>query len=187
MGDAGSGARASDRAADDNDRRGGDLAEPGDNTGMDGDERPAVDGPDTAETEEATTTTADGSAARDVPEDGERPRREVVVPDRLYKTVTVFSTLVAVASVVLGFSFLGAAGTVLENPPGSLFVGLIRSVTGLGLARLDPYLSALALVLGLIGLGLIAGGGWVYAMGSRFRTEGMRKAKNEADEPSNNG
>jgi len=182
MGDAGSGDRGSDRAAD-----GDDPAEPGDNTGMDVDEQPPVDGPNTAEADEATTTTADGSAARDVPEDGERPRREVVVPDRLYKTVTVFSTLVAVASVVLGFSFLGAAGTVLENPPGSLFVGLIRSVTGLGLARLDPYLPALALVLGLIGLGLIAGGGWVYAMGSRFRTEGMRKAKNEADEPSNNG
>ena len=45
--------------------------------------------------------------------DPEQPRRDtdgdVVVPADLYKVVTVFSTLIAVALVVLGFLFLDAA------------------------------------------------------------------------------
>ncbi|PSP76594.1 hypothetical protein BRC81_13250 [Halobacteriales archaeon QS_1_68_20] len=113
-------------------------------------------------------------------------RREVVVPDRLYKTVAVFSTLVAIVSVVLGFWFLSAAGSVLRNPTGSFFVGLLQAV-GLSFSTIEPHLSALALAVGLVGLVLVAGGGWVFAMGSRFRTGGMAKPKDEADEESSDG
>lgn len=48
-----------------------------------------------------------------MPSDPEQPRRDVdgdvVVPVGLYKVVTVFSTLIAVSFVVLGFLFLDAA------------------------------------------------------------------------------
>ncbi len=141
-----------------------------------------VDGGD-RHTDSASDEVADGVGQGD-PDDGSG--REVVVPDRLYKTVAVFSTLVAIVSVVLGFWFLSAAGTVVRNPTGSLFVGLLRAV-GVPFSAMEPYLSVLALVLGLVGLVLVAGGGWVFAMGSRFRTEGMAKPKDEADEGSGDG
>jgi hypothetical protein len=90
--------------------------------------------------------------------------REVVLPLRLYKTVTVFSTLFAVAAVVLGFVVLDAA---------------TRRAT-LEVSEIDPWLAGL-------GVALIAAGGVVYAFSSRFRAEGMRKDKDASDEESDNG
>ena len=51
----------------------------------------------TARTEQNDTT--------DMTTESESGRRDIVVPMRVYKTVTVFSTLLAVVSVVIGFLF----------------------------------------------------------------------------------
>jgi len=96
---------------------------------------------------------ADGSGGRDV-----------VVPLRLYKTVTVFSTLFAVAFVLGGFVLLDAATD--------------RATAEV--SEIDPLLA----ILGLAG---IAGGAAVYAFSTRFRAAGMGKPKHESDEPSNDG
>jgi Na+-transporting NADH:ubiquinone oxidoreductase subunit NqrE len=99
--------------------------------------------------------------------DADEPRgrsREVVVPLRLYKTVTVFSTLIAVAAVVLGFVALDAA----------------TQRATLEASEVNPWLAAL-------GVAFIAAGGLVYAFASRFRAEGMRKDKDASDEDSDNG
>jgi len=90
--------------------------------------------------------------------------REVVVPLRLYKTITVFSTLISVAFVLLGFFLLDAA-TQRASVPAS---------------AVNPYLA-------VGGLAAIAAGGLVYAFASRFRTRGMGKDKDDADESTDNG
>ena len=91
-------------------------------------------------------------------------RREVVVPERLYRTVTVFSTLIAIVGVVAGFVLLDMA---TKNATASF-------------EEVNVWLA---------GLGILAilGGGATYAYASRFRAEGMRKDKDATDEPSNNG
>jgi len=91
-------------------------------------------------------------------------RRDVVVPLRLYKTVTVFSTLFAIAFVLGGFVLLDAATD--------------RATAEI--SEIDPLLA----ILGLAG---IAGGAAVYAFSTRFRAAGMGKPKDESDEPSNDG
>jgi hypothetical protein len=98
--------------------------------------------------------------------------RDVVVPLRLYKTVVVFSTLIAVASVVVGFTLLDAA---------TLQVSLLRAlvVGALGAVGLAPASGTLSAALAATGLVVIAFGAGVYTVGTRFRTEGMGNA--EAD------
>jgi len=98
--------------------------------------------------------------------------RDVVVPLRLYKTVVVFSTLIAVVSVVLGFTLLDAA-TLRVSLVRSLVVGALSAV---GLVPAEGVLSA---ALAAAGLAIIALGAGVYTLGTRFRTEGMGNA--EAD------
>lgn len=90
--------------------------------------------------------------------------REVVVPMRLYKTVTVFSTLVAVLAILGGFVLLDR---------------------GTQRATASPEEVSLPVV--ALGLALIVGGSAVYAFSTRFRTEGMGKPKDDTDEPTNNG
>jgi len=90
--------------------------------------------------------------------------RDVVVPLSIYKRVVVFSTLIAGASVVAGFLVLDAATQRARLPIGEV----------------DP-------VLALLGLGLIAAGGVVYAFASRFRAPGMGTDKDGEDEPSDDG
>jgi hypothetical protein len=90
--------------------------------------------------------------------------RDVVVPLRLYKTVTVVSTLLAVAGVVAGFMLLDMA-------------------TNAGRAAVADINGPLA----LLGLLSILGGAGVFAYGSRFRAPGMGKAKDDTDEPSGDG
>lgn len=107
---------------------------------------------------------------------GRDPRgREVVVPMRLYKTVTVFSTLVAVVGVVVGFVLLDAA---------TLQVSTLRSLVAAALAAVgvpaaEGVLTALFAVCGLASIVVGAG---VYVLGTRFRAEGMGNGNAQDDD-----
>jgi hypothetical protein len=95
-----------------------------------------------------------------------REGRDVAVPMRLYKTVTVFSTLIAVFAVVFGFLLLDAA---------ALGTGLLRQLarsilSALSLSLSDSLLSALFAIAGLLS---IAAGAGVYVLGTRFTAEEM--------------
>ncbi|SDZ87056.1 hypothetical protein SAMN04488065_0905 [Haloplanus vescus] len=106
--------------------------------------------------------------------------RDVVVPMRLYKTVTVFSTLIAICSVVFGFVLLDAA-TIRLSLLRRLVTGVLRAV---GVVAPASVLSA---VLAVFGLASIALGAGVYVLGTRFRAPGMGNAQEDGDEPSDNG
>lgn len=95
---------------------------------------------------------------------GEGTQREVVVPLRLYKTVTVFSTLFAILSVVGGFILVDVATDRASAPA-----------------------SEIDIPIAILGIGLILAGAVVYAFSTRFRTEEMGKSKDDADEPTDNG
>jgi len=120
-------------------------------------------------------TSTEAAEGRRAPGEG-----DVVVPLRLYKTVTVMATLIAILSVLLGFMFLDAA-TVQTGP----LLWVLDAVTGAIGVSYDP--GALTIPFGLAGLGLIVLGAAVYAFSTRFRTEGMGKSKDDTDEESNNG
>nr|WP_251331333.1 hypothetical protein [Haloplanus sp. HW8-1] len=99
---------------------------------------------------------------------------------RLYKTVTVFSTLIAIVGVVVGFVLLDAATIRL-----SLLRRLVIGV--LGVVGIDPPSTLLSAVLAVAGLAAIAFGGGVYVLGTRFRARGMGNPQEDADESSDNG
>jgi hypothetical protein len=105
---------------------------------------------------------AAGDSGRDDADSG--AGRDVVVPLRVYKAVTVFSTLFAVAFVLAGFILLDVATD--------------RATADV--SEIDPGL----LIVGLAG---IIGGAVVYALGTRFRAAGMGKPKDDADEATDNG
>jgi hypothetical protein len=90
--------------------------------------------------------------------------RSVVVPNRVYKAVTVFSTLFAVVAVVGGFIVLDAA----------------TKRASVALSEADP-------ILALAGIGLIVAGAATYAFSTRFRAAGMGNAKDDTDVSSDNG
>jgi len=104
------------------------------------------------------------SSIDDTDADPDARAREVVVPLHLYKVVTVFSTMFAVAFVVGGFVVLDTA----------------TQRARLSLAEADVPLAILGVV-------MIAAGAAVYAFSTRFRAEGMGKPKDGSDEPSDNG
>jgi predicted tellurium resistance membrane protein TerC len=106
--------------------------------------------------------------------------RDVVVPMRLYKTVIVFSTLIAVVAVVLGFMFLDAA-TLRVSVLRSVLIALLGAV---GLRIPEAVLSATLAVVGLLVIGF---GALVYTFGTRFRARGMGKSQEDTDEGTNNG
>jgi len=89
--------------------------------------------------------------------------REVRVPIRLYKTVTVFSTLIAVGTVITGFLVLDVATQ-----------------------RASASLSEVNPLLAVLGLAFIAGGGAVYAFSTRFQAEEMGKDNGGEDRTSDN-
>ncbi|MDQ2053360.1 MULTISPECIES: hypothetical protein [Halobellus] len=97
----------------------------------------------------------------------------------LYKVVTVFSTLIAVVSVVFGFMLLDAATLNVS------FLGnFVRSVLAfVGLQIADGILST---VFAAVGLAIIAFGAGVYIIGTRFRARGMGKYQEDSGEDSNN-
>jgi len=113
-------------------------------------------------TDDATCGSDDAPA--DQADRGRGSRREVVVPLPLYKTVTVFSTLLAVVLVVGGMIALDQA-------------------TG----RSTFAAEEVSLPLATAGVLAIVLGAAVYAFSTRFRAEGMGNPKEDADEGSNDG
>lgn len=109
-----------------------------------------------------------------------RGRREVVVPLRLYKTVTVFSTLIAVVAVVLGFLLLDAA---------TLQVGVFRRLATwmFAVVGVDIAAATLDALLAGAGLGVMAFGAAVYVLGTRFRAPDMGKSQEDSPEGTDNG
>jgi uncharacterized integral membrane protein len=89
----------------------------------------------------------------------ETNRRDVVVPTDLYKIITVFSTLIAILSVVGGFILLDTATNRTLAAP-----------------------SEVDLPLAILGVGAIVLGAAVYAFATRFRTAGMGSDKDNPDE-----
>ncbi|XVH30749.1 DUF7315 family membrane protein [Haloferacaceae archaeon DSL9] len=106
--------------------------------------------------------------------------RDVVVPMRLYKTVTVFSTLIAAVSVLVGFTLIDAA---------TLQISFVRALIGytfttIGIPVAEDLLGAVLATLGLLVIGFGAG---VFILGSRFRTAEMGNSQEDSDEVSDNG
>ncbi|ESP88405.1 DUF7315 family membrane protein [Candidatus Halobonum tyrrellensis] len=132
--------------------------------------------------DDARDRTADADAATaDAPPSDRDPAggggagggREVVVPMRLYKTVTVFSTLIAVVGVVVGFVLLDAA-TLQVSTLRSVLVALLAAV---GFPTPSGVLTG---VFAVCGLACILVGAGVYVLGTRFRAEGMGGAGDRA-------
>jgi hypothetical protein len=90
--------------------------------------------------------------------------RDVEVPMRVYKSVTVFSTLIAVVSVLGGFLLLDRATNRARLPA----------------AEVD-------IPLAVAGLGAILLGAAVYAYSTRFRAAGMGTPKDDAGQGGDNG
>lgn len=90
--------------------------------------------------------------------------RGVVVPDRIYRVVTVFSTLIAIVAAIVGFALLDEATGWATRP-----------------------LSEVDVPLALLGLVVLAGGAIQYAYGTRFRAAGMVTDKAGEDEPDDDG
>jgi hypothetical protein len=151
----------------------------------DGSDSPVGNGSTDPAAEQSAEATPDASddptaAGPSANEDrDERRGRDVVVPMRLYKTVTVFSTLIAVVSVVFGFMLLDAA-TLSVSFLGNFVRGALAAI-GLGVA--DGFLST---VFAVAGLSIIAFGAGVYVIGTRFRARGMGKSQEDSGEGSNN-
>jgi hypothetical protein len=146
---------SSDRNADEEGTaRRGDDARPG----ADDDARPGADDRDTSSRERSS---AGG--------------RDVDVPLRVYKTVTVFSTLIAVVCVVLGFVLLDAATLQMS----ALRRGVAAALGALGLR---PPGDVVAGALAAIGLLSIAFGAGVYVFGTRFRPPGMGNSQEDSGE-----
>ncbi len=91
-------------------------------------------------------------------------QRDVVVPMRLYKTITVFSTIIAIGSVLGGFIVLDFATDSAQ-----------------------AEVSEISVLFSILGIGLIVFGAVTYAFSTRFRTEAMGNAKDDADKESDNG
>ena len=102
-------------------------------------------------------------------------RRDVVVPMRLYKTITVFSTMIATACILAGFILIDAA---------TLQVSILRSVLlgGLMAIGLTVEQEVFTALLGIGGLSLMAIGTGVFVLSSRFRAPGMGNPQEDSDE-----
>ena len=151
----------------DPDARDGGVEAPFDTDDVTNDERgdPGVDTDDATIDDDGDATSEDRADAG-VDADGEATPggRDVVVPLRLYKTVTVFSTLIAIATILAGFVLLDR-----------------------GTQRATASPEAVRLPVVALGLSLIVGGSAVYAFSTRFRAEGMGKPKDDTAERSDDG
>lgn len=85
---------------------------------------------------------------------------DVIVPLSVYKIVTVFSTLIAGAAVVVGFAVLDTATQRAQAPVDEIDIPLA-----------------------LLGIGGIIAGSAIYVFSTRFRTAGMGmgNAKDDGD------
>jgi hypothetical protein len=101
--------------------------------------------------------------------------REVVVPFRLYKAVTVFSTLAAVVAYLIGFTLVDAA---------TLQISFVRTtiVYLLNSSGFYPSQDTLVAVLAITGIAFIIAGTAVYVLGTRFRGQGMGKSQDDSGE-----
>ena len=117
---------------------------------------------------------SDESASAE-PADSATGRRDIVVPMRLYKTITVFSTLIATVCILAGFILLDAA---------TLQVSVLRAVLLDVLARVGLTVGQelFSVVLGIGGLSLMAVGTGVFVLASRFRAPGMGNPQEDSDE-----
>lgn len=103
--------------------------------------------------------------------------RDVVVPMPLYKTVTVFSTLLAVVGVVAGFVLLDAS--VMRGGVVRVVVDGLLSLVGF---QVSPGVwTASQPAFAVLGLASIALGAVVYVLGSRFRAEGMGESDGDTE------
>jgi hypothetical protein len=102
---------------------------------------------------------------------------------RIYKTVTVFSTLIAVLAVVTGFVLLDAATLGVSFLRGLVVLGL----SAVGLSVPGGVLSAVFATLGLTVIAGTAVGAGVYVLGTRFRARGMGNSQEDSGEGSDNG
>jgi len=129
---------------------------------------------------ESTISDAAGDSGGSESTESKGGRRDVIVPLRLYKTITVFSTLIAAICILAGFILLDAA---------TLQVSVLRSliVTGVETVGITPDQELLGGLLGVAGLSLMALGSGVFILSSRFRAEGMGNSQEDADEESTNG
>ena len=111
--------------------------------------------------------------------DGEGTR-EVIVPLRIYKTVTVFSTLIAVVCVMAGFMLLDAA---------TFQWAFLRQAVSdlLSLLGIDVAREVVSAVLALAGLAVIGVGSGTYVLGTRFRASGMGNSQEDSNEGFDNG
>ena len=116
-----------------------------------------------AGTDESAPAETDEGAGDPAPAEGDGATggRDVVVPLRLYKTVTVFSTLFAVVFVLAGF----------------VLVDVATDQATASASEVDP-------VLAVSGLAAILAGAAIYAYSTRFRAAGMGKSKDQSDEGS---
>lgn len=136
------------------------------------------EGDSTAVDDSRGSATADGTAGSEATGNTDRGSRDVVVPMPLYKTVTVFSTLLAVVGVVGGFVLLDAA--VMS---GGVVRVVVDALLGIGGVRISPDVwASLQPVFAVGGLAAIALGAVVYVLGSRFRAEGMGRDDDGNDE-----
>jgi len=102
-------------------------------------------------------------------------RRDVAVPMELYKSITVFSTLLAVVFVLLAFVMFDAATL------GRSFVReLVRDA--FGVVGLSVGGQPLTIAFALVGFAFLVTGSGIYILGSRFRAAEMGNAKDEAGE-----
>lgn len=133
---------------------------------------------DGAASERPEPASTESTASDSAPSGG--GRRDVVVPLRLYKTITVFSTLIAALSILAGFILLDAA---------TLEVSVLRGVivSAIGLLGVSPDQGLLSGLLGVVGLSLMALGSGVFILSSRFRADGMGNSQEDSDEQSTNG
>jgi hypothetical protein len=134
----------------------------------------------TASSEGERPQSDDPSTGQVEPDEGSREGRDVVVPMRLYKTITVFSTLIAVVGVVVGFALLDAA-TIRLSLLRRLATGVLRAI------GVTPPQTVVSAVFALAGLASIGFGAFVYVLGTRFRARGMGNSQEDADESSDNG
>ncbi|WP_336002533.1 DUF7315 family membrane protein [Halorientalis halophila] len=114
---------------------------------------------DDASDEAGDDPASDGSSA-----DESDDARGVEVPMRVYKAVTVFTTLFAIITVVGGFVLLDSATN-----------------------RATASLSEIRPVAALLAIGLILVGAAAYAFSTRFQAAGMGKSKDDTDEHTDNG
>jgi hypothetical protein len=131
-----------------------------------------------------TDDSTDESSGDWEPEEPTRVDDEtIVVPMRMYKGITVFSTLLAVVLVVFGF-FMFDAATQDQNLIRQAVVGL------LSLVGLEEPVGVLDVGFGLLGITMILVGAGSYILGTRFKTADMlggdsaEETDDDADEES---